>query len=56
MNFWEQLGLTIFASILTQLHFDPNKVNTMSKILIPMRDTLNMLYPPNAVILPVPKQ
>jgi hypothetical protein len=56
MNFWEQLGLTIFASILNQLHFDPAKVTTMSKVLIPMRDTLNLLYPPNITLVsPLPQ-
>lgn len=46
LNFWEQLGLTIFTAILQQLHFDPTKATTLSKVLIPIRDTLNTLYPP----------
>lgn len=55
MTFWEQLGLTIFSSILSELHFNPAKLTLLSKILIPIRDTLNMLYPPGSVTLPAGK-
>jgi hypothetical protein len=48
MHFWEQFALNIFQAMLSQLHFDPAKATLLSKILIPIRDTLNVLYPPNA--------
>jgi hypothetical protein len=51
MNFWEQLGLTIFQSVLAELHFNPAKVTTLSKILIPIRDTLISLYPLNITLV-----
>jgi len=45
MNFWEELGLTIFSAILRQLKFDPSKHTLLEKVLTPIRDELNMLYP-----------
>lgn len=51
LNFWEELGLTIFTAVLRQLHFDPTKASTLSKVLIPIRDTLNTLYPPTTSVV-----
>ena len=50
MNFWEQMGLTIFATILSELHFNPAKLGLLTKILVPIRDTLNLLYPPSVTL------
>jgi len=48
LNFWEQLAINIFQAILSQLHFDPAKHQTLKNVLTPIRDTLNILYPPTA--------
>lgn len=45
MNFWEQLAVNIFQAILSQLHFDPEKHKTLRNVLVPIRDTLLVLYP-----------
>lgn len=45
MNFWEELGLSIFTAILRQLHFDAAKHATLKNVLVPIRDTLLVLYP-----------
>jgi hypothetical protein len=45
MNFWEQLALTIFNSILSEIKFDPAKHTTLAKVLVPIRDELLLLYP-----------
>jgi hypothetical protein len=49
LGFFEQLGITIFVALLHQLHFDPAKHAGLGKVLIPIRDTLNTLYPPTPV-------
>jgi hypothetical protein len=45
MNFWEELGLTIFNAILRQVKFDPAKHALLAKVFIPIRDELLVLYP-----------
>ena len=46
-NFWEQLGLNVFQTILAQLHFDPARQSLLRNVLVPIRDTLLVLYPIN---------
>jgi hypothetical protein len=46
LNFWEELALTIFNAILRQIKFDPAKHTALATVLIPVRDELNILYPP----------
>jgi hypothetical protein len=45
MNFWEELGLTIFNAILRQIKFDPAKHALLATVLVPIRDELLVLYP-----------
>lgn len=45
LSFWEQLGLSVFQAILAQLHFDPTRQGLLRNILVPIRDTLLILYP-----------
>ena len=53
MNFWEQFAVTIFAGLLAGLHLNTSAKGLLANILIPIRDTLNVLYPPSAPASPV---
>lgn len=46
LSFWEQFAVAIFQGILTGLHLTPTNIPVLGKVLIPIRDTLNLLYPP----------
>ncbi len=47
LTFWEQMGITIFQALLTDLHVNPAKLSTLTKVLTPIRDVLNSLIPPS---------
>lgn len=48
MNFWEQFAITIFQGLLTGLHVNTSATSTLAKVLVPIRDSLLVLYPLNA--------
>lgn len=46
LTFWEQFAITIFQALLTGLHVNTSQTSLLANILRPIRDSLNILYPP----------
>jgi hypothetical protein len=45
LTFWENMGVAVFQALIAELHVNPAKLAAINKILIPIRDSLNLLLP-----------
>lgn len=45
ISFWEQLAFSILMSVLQGLHVDPAKLPLLKHILVPIANSIIILYP-----------